>query len=153
VLALLPPRIKQVIPTFVPKVNADGNETSGVPSVLHQAPLGTYLGWNVTASGFFKGQGCGFAGGYWPFAKTAAERTTSGDPRLSVEERYGTLDGYVCVVERAAEEAVRQRFLLREDADRLIGEAKTSDVVPPASASNPAAVATAVRVCRAGSAR
>ena len=40
----------QVIPTYVPRVNADGNETSGVPSVLHQAPLGTYLGWNVTAS-------------------------------------------------------------------------------------------------------
>ena len=48
-------------PTF--KVNADGNETSGVGSVLHQVPLGTYLGWNVTASGFFAGRGCGFAGG------------------------------------------------------------------------------------------
>jgi len=153
VLSLLPPRIKQVIPTFVPKVNADGNETSGVPSVLHQAPLGTYLGWNVTAAGFFKGQGCGFAGGYWPFAKTAAERTMNGDSRLSVEERYGTLDGYVCVVERAAEQAVRQRFLLRQDADRLIDEAKKSGVLPSGSASSPEAVATATHVCRAGSAR
>jgi len=153
VLSLLPPRIKQVIPTYVPKVNADGNETSGVPSVLHQAPLGTYLGWNVTASGFFKGQGCGFAGGYWPFAKTAAERAASGDPRLSIEERYGTLEGYACVVERAAEDAVRQRLLLREDADRLIAEAKKSDVLPPAAANNPTAVATGVRLCRAGTSR
>ena len=61
VLTRMPPRIVQVIPTFVPAVDADGNETSGVPSVLHQAPLGTYLGWNVTVEGFFKGQGCGFA--------------------------------------------------------------------------------------------
>ncbi len=28
---------------------------AGVPSVLHQAPLGTYVGWNVTAAGFNKG--------------------------------------------------------------------------------------------------
>ena len=72
VISRQPPRIRQVIPTFVPKVNADGNETAGVPSVLHQAPLGTYLGWNLTASGFFAGQGCGFAGGYVPFAKTTS---------------------------------------------------------------------------------
>lgn len=42
-----PPRIKQVIRTLVPKVNADGNEIGGVPVVLLEAPLGTYLGWNV----------------------------------------------------------------------------------------------------------
>ncbi len=76
VISLQPPRIRRVIPTFVPKVNADGNETAGVPSVLHQAPLGTYLGWNLTAAGFFAGQGCGFAGGYVPFAKTEAERAS-----------------------------------------------------------------------------
>ena len=80
-----PPRIVQVIPTYVPTVNEDGNETSGVPSVLHQAPLGTYLGWNLTASGFFKGRGCGFVGGYVPFAKTRAERERTNDPRLSLK--------------------------------------------------------------------
>ena len=72
VISLQPPRIRRVIPTYVPKVNADGNETAGVPSVLHQAPLGTYLGWNLTAGGFFAGQGCGFAGGYVAFAKTTS---------------------------------------------------------------------------------
>ena len=57
-----PPVIRQVLPTLVPRVDADGNEIAGVPSVLHQAPLGTYLGWNIQASGFFKGQLCGFHG-------------------------------------------------------------------------------------------
>jgi hypothetical protein len=147
VLLMQPPRITQVIPTYVPTVNADGNETSGVPSVLHQAPLGTYVGWNVTASGFFKGQGCGFAGGYWPFAKTRAERTTTNDPRPSVEERYGTLEGYVCVVRRAAERAVADRFLLRADADRLIGEAQASAVLPANAASADDARATAASLC------
>jgi len=34
--------------TYVPAVDADGNEMGGVPLVLRDAPLGTYLGWNIT---------------------------------------------------------------------------------------------------------
>ncbi len=118
-------------------MNADGNETAGVPSVLHQAPLGTYLGWNLTASGFFAGQGCGFTGGYIPFAKTEAERARTHDPRPSVEERYGTLEGYVCAVDRAASQAVHDRFLLQDDADRLMAEARASGVLPAEADSTP----------------
>jgi hypothetical protein len=148
VITIEPPRIRQVIPTYVPRVNADGNEASGVPSVLHQAPLGTYLGWNLTASGFFAGQGCTFAGGYVPFAKTRADRERTHDIRPSVEERYGTLEGYVCVVRRAADEAVRDRFLLRPDADRLVAEAEASGVLPKDADSVPQDRAIAAGVCR-----
>ncbi len=35
----------------VPRVDRDGNEFGGVPTVLRDAPLGTYLGWNITAAG------------------------------------------------------------------------------------------------------
>ena len=147
VISIQPPRITRVIPTYVPKVNGDGNETSGAASVLHQAPLGTYLGWNFTASGFFKGQGCGFAGGYVPFPKTQAERLKTGDPRLSVEERYGTLEGYVCVVERAAAQAVEDRLLLQDDADRLVGQAKGSGVLPTRADSTSRNRDVARRVC------
>ena len=119
----------------MPIVDADGNETTGVPSVLHQAPLGTYLGWNRTASGFFAGRGCGFAGGYIPFARTRAQRTAANDPRPSIEERYGTMEGYVCAVERAARQAVADRFLLPPDADRLVAEARKSGVLPEGAAS------------------
>jgi hypothetical protein len=49
--AIQPPVIKRVLPLLVPRVDMDGNETSGIPSALHQAPLGTYLGWNVARSG------------------------------------------------------------------------------------------------------
>jgi hypothetical protein len=124
-----PPPIKKVIPLLVPKVNADGNEVAGVPSVLHQAPLGTYLGWNITAGGFFKGQLCEFTGGFIPFAKTKADRLASGDPRPSLEERYRDHEGYVAAVRAAADKAVQQRFLLREDADRLIQQATASNVL------------------------
>ncbi len=149
VMSLQPPRITQVLPTYVPTVNSDGNETVGVRSVLHQAPLGTYLGWNITASGFFAGQGCGFVGGYVPFAKTQADRVARHDPRPSLEERYGTLEGYVCSIERAARESVRERFLLLEDAARLIGEARESNVLPRDADSGTANGAIARRLCAA----
>jgi hypothetical protein len=137
VMSQVPPRVVQVIPTYVPRVNADGNEAvSGVPSVLYQAPLGTYLGWNVVTSGFYAGQGCGFQGGYVPFARTRAERAQTNDPRLSVEERYGTLEGYVCTVRGAVDAAVRDRFLLADDAQRLIAEATASHVLPTAADSS-----------------
>jgi len=124
-----PPVIRQVLPSVVPAVDGDGNETSGVASVLHQAPLGTYTGWNVFAEGFYKGRNCGLVGGFVPFAKTKAERLAAGDPRPSLEERYGTHDGYVAAVRNAAARQVRDRFLLQDDADRLIAEAQASDVL------------------------
>ncbi len=147
VIANQPPRITQVLPTLVPRVNADGNETSGIASALHQAPLGTYLGWNVQKSGFFKGQICGFQGGYVPFAATRAERQAAGDPRPSIEERYGTQDGYVCVVRRAAESLLSNRYLLRTDADRLVAEASASALLPSNADATPAARQIAAALC------
>ena len=70
----LPPPIKRVIAMKVPRVDRDGNELGGVPTVLRDAPLGTYLGWNITASGFHQGQVCNYVGGMIPFAVTRAER-------------------------------------------------------------------------------
>ena len=151
VIARQPPAIKQVIPTLVPRVNADGNETAGIPSVLHQAPLGTYLGWNIQRGGFFKGQICGFSGGYVPFAVTREEGRKAGDPRPSLEERYGTQEGYVCTVKRAAGGLVRDRFLLPDDAQRLIDAAVNTSVLPTSAASAPDLRRVADLVCRSSS--
>jgi hypothetical protein len=129
VITKQPPAVKQTLPTLVPKVDYDGTDIGGVPSVLRQAPLGTYLGWNVTAGGFDQGRICTLSGGYVPFAKTKAERLASGDPRLSLEERYDDHQAYVDAVRKAAQRAVAERFLLKEDADRLIKEAEASDVL------------------------
>jgi hypothetical protein len=129
VLTRQPPAIKSVWPQLVPKVNADGNETSGVPSALHQAPLGTYVGWNVHDEGFYRGQSQGFAGGYIPFARTKAERLAKSDPRPSLEERYGDHAGYVMQVRKAVQGLQAGRFLLPEDAARLVQQAEDSNVL------------------------
>jgi len=129
VITIVPPRVKRVIKTKVPRVDADGNEMGGVPVVLHAAPLGTYLGWNITAAGFHKGKICNYAGGMIPFARTKAERLAVKDPRLSLEERYATHEGYVAAVTAAARKAVAEGFLLENDAKSLIAAAGASDVL------------------------
>jgi Alpha/beta hydrolase domain len=63
-----------------------------------------------------------------PFFKTKAQRLAAGDPRLSLEERYGTHAGYVAAVTAAANDAFEQDYLLAADRDALIAQAIASDV-------------------------
>jgi hypothetical protein len=129
VVSNAPPPIRQVLPMLAPRVDADGNELGGVPVVLLDAPLGTYLGWNITAAGFHQGQICDYVGGMVPFAKTADQRKVLGDPRLSLEERYSTHEGYVAAVTRATQRAQAAGFLLPDDAAALIRAAQASAVL------------------------
>lgn len=122
VISIEPPIVKQTIPTLVVKVDNDGNEVAGVPSLLHQLPLGTYLGWNVVTSGFNKGRICAFTGGFVPFAKTQAERIANGDTRASLAERYSFTSYYYQAL-AAVNRMVRDRYLLPEDASRLFQQA------------------------------
>ena len=131
----IPPPVKRAIKMKVPRVDSDGNEVGGVPVVLRDAPLGTYLGWNVVAQGFHQGKLCNYAGGMIPFAKTKVERDAAGDPRLSIEERYKNHDGYVAAVKAAAAKAVAAGFLLQSDAEKLIAASAASNVLIPATSS------------------
>jgi hypothetical protein len=123
------PNILHVIKMKVAKTDVDGNDIGGVPVVLRDAPLGTYMGWNVTATGFHKGQICSFTGGMIPFAKTLSDRLVTGDPRLSLTERYVNHAGYVAAVTAAANNAMSQGFLLQADHDALIAAAAASNVL------------------------
>jgi hypothetical protein len=69
---------------------------------------------------------CDLTGSFIPFAKTAAER--SGDPRPSLQERYGDKNTYVSRVKSAADKLVGERFLLPEDAARLIADAQRTEL-------------------------
>ena len=129
------PVAKGTLPQLVVRVDADGNEVAGIKSPLLSAPLGTYTGWNVTTSGLYKGQLCGSSfgaspiGGFIPFAKTKAERTETGDPRPSLEERYKDHEGYVRAVRSAADRLVSDGYLLADDAAAMIKQAEQSSVL------------------------
>jgi hypothetical protein len=62
-------------------------------------------------------------------ARTEAERRALGDPRRSLEERYGTHQGYVNAVSEKARSLQARRLLLPEDVQRYIDEAQASDVL------------------------
>ncbi|MDB5723396.1 MAG: hypothetical protein JWQ16_150 [Novosphingobium sp.] len=124
-----PPAIRRTIPSLVPKVNADGNESSGVPSVQLLVPLGTYTGWNELAVGYGKGGGCGFIGGFIPFARTEADRRAANDPRPSLVARYRDHAGFVAQVRSVTRRQVAEGWLLQDDAERLVAQAEASDVL------------------------
>jgi hypothetical protein len=62
-------------------------------------------------------------GMFIPFAKTKAEREKTGDPRLSLEERYPTQAEYLSRLTDAAKKLQTEGFLLNEDVTRIIERA------------------------------
>jgi Alpha/beta hydrolase domain len=109
---------------LVPKVDADGNDLAGIRLPAVRVPTGTYTGWNLQPRSLALDELSGLLGSYIPFAKTKADRRKTGDPRLSIEERYKDHSDYVQQLSRAARRLADARFLLPEDAERMIYEAK-----------------------------
>ena len=113
---------------LVPQVDRDGNDVAGIHSPAIQVPIGTHTGWNLRPRGLAENELAGLLGAFIPFAKTREERDKSGDPRLSIEERYKDQADYVQRVSQAARSLIDERFLLQEDAERLIAEAAKAKI-------------------------
>lgn len=114
---------------FVSRVDQDGNEVAGIRLPPVAAPVATLTGWALRRTPFGKDDGGEAAGQCIPFTNTRAERLALGDPRLSLEERYGNHDGYVAAVTKAALRLEAQRLLLHEDVQKYIREAVESKVL------------------------
>ena len=108
---------------LVPHVDADGNDVPGIRGPELEVPLATYTGWNFRPAGAAEKAMAAVNGSYLPFAKTRTERLGKGDPRPSIEERYGSRARYVKLVALASQRLVEQRFILEEDADRFVEQA------------------------------
>ena len=123
IISSLPPReTGRAYPTLVPKVTPDGIDLAGIQLPDMAVPLGTYTGWNLLAN--TPRDECSAMGSFIPFATTKAQRLASGDPRLSLEERYVTQRRYVQAVRAAAQRLVAQGLLLDEDAAAYIEAAE-----------------------------
>src|SRR5262249_15126563 len=84
-------------------------------------PLATYTGWNLRRREVgAEAQLASLMGSYIPFAKTKAERLKNGDPRKSIEEWYDSFEAYQKQFAARCSELVKQGYLLKEDAARLI---------------------------------
>jgi hypothetical protein len=115
-----PPEIRGQYTVLVPKSGADGNDLGTLLAPEVAVPLATYTGWNLRRREVgAEGSLANLMGSYIPFARTKAERQKVGDPRASIEERYGTFAEYQKRFASHCEEMVKKRYLLQEDADRL----------------------------------
>jgi hypothetical protein len=101
-----PPLEGAAYPIFVPKTDGDGNSTGGIWLPELEVPTATYTGWNLRSAGNGEGDLCTGSGSYIPFAQTKEERLASGDPRLSLEERYTSHSAYVRAISLAADRLV-----------------------------------------------
>jgi hypothetical protein len=126
ILSVLPPRlIGTPYPVFVPKADADGNDIAGIRLPDVAVPLATYTGWALRADGL---DGCDAYGQKIHFARTTASRLESGDPRPSLEERYGDHAAYVERVRQATGELKDARFMLEEDVAATVAAAEAASV-------------------------
>ncbi|PYN93463.1 MAG: hypothetical protein DMD91_29945 [Candidatus Rokuibacteriota bacterium] len=89
VITLEPPRLGKPFPVRVPQVDTDGNEVAGVRSLELLAPVATYAPWSLRGGKLSPGELVDFYGTLIPFPRDRADRERTGDPRLSVTERYG----------------------------------------------------------------
>ncbi len=125
ILTTLPPESAgSPYPVFVPRTDADGNDVAGIRLPAVAAPRATFTGWALRAPAFGGPDLCDAAGQQIDFPATRDERLASGDPRPSLEERYPDAQAYVDAVAAAAEGLARERLLLDEDVERMVGEAE-----------------------------
>jgi hypothetical protein len=134
IMSIFPPEAVpgKEYPIQVPQVDADGNDLGGVRYPDMQASIATYIGWALRKAGFAEGELLMTNGCLKAFARTKAEREKSGDPRLSIEERYPTHQAYIDVVKRAVDELVREGFMLPGDGESYIEAARRKNPLDPA---------------------
>ena len=104
---------------WVSALDEDCNDVAGIHLPEIAIPLGTYAGWNVRdesmGDSLLMTFGAPLVGSTIPFPRTTAEREKTGDPRLSIEERYDNRDDYLARIRAYALDMVRARLLLEED--------------------------------------
>ena len=109
------------LPFLLSQVDADGNEIGGLRLPEQEVPLGTMTGWQ------FRSERIGApdtlmvnSGAYIPFPATRAERAKTGDPRLSIEERYASRAEYLAKVTQVASRLAAERYVLERDLPAIV---------------------------------
>jgi len=123
-----PPRhIPSPYRPMVCAVDKDGNEIAGIRTPDIAVPVGTHTGWNYHDTTSTCRELCHQSGAFVPFAHKEQERASSGDTRLSLEERYISKADYVERVRKVVTELVERRLLLEDDGTIYIARAQASE--------------------------
>jgi hypothetical protein len=119
-----PPGLGPPFPSLVAQVDQLGNEIGGIRTVELEAPLASYLPWNLRKG--LPGDTTELTrilGTLLPLPRTEAERRTARDPRPSIASRYPSREAYLARARKAAESLVERRMLLRRDVERAVARA------------------------------
>jgi Alpha/beta hydrolase domain len=140
VATTLPPDAGEPYPHFVPAVDRDGNELSGVRLPDLTVPLATYTGWNLRDPQMgAPDRLMSLPGSTIPFPATREERLRRGDPRRPIAERYPSWESYLEQVRQEARRLIGEGYLLAEDLELVVAQAARRHALLAATA--PAAVA------------
>jgi hypothetical protein len=110
---------QQFYRTLVCKVDADGNEVTGIRLPDIAVPLATYTGWNEYKGPYPTGEMADRDGSYLAF------------PPAKIAERYRNRADYVGKVQAVVDQLTKDRLLLQEDAEHYLAKARAETRVTP----------------------
>ena len=118
-----PPSMRNDYRVLVPKVDMDGNEIGCLLPPEVAVPLGTYTSWNLFPDNHpARRDIVGLTGAFLVFENTLADRKASGDPRVSLSERFAGEQQYSSAFAVACQRLVKQGFLLESEVPALLKE-------------------------------
>ena len=125
---VLPAKEGEEYPALVSDLDENYNEKSGIRLPDLTVPVATYTGWNLRDPSIgnpdlFIGITGGLAGWTLPFPATQAERESSNDPRLSIQERYSSKTEFLEQVKAAGQALVDEGYMLSEDLWKVVERA------------------------------
>lgn len=113
-----PPLPRGNYQVLVPKTDADGNDLACLSPPEVAIPVATYASWRLrNQDAGAENQLLALTGSYIPFPLSKNEREDTGDPRLSVEERYQSIDDYLARLEAKCIALQKAGYLLPEDIE------------------------------------
>ena len=122
IVKVFPEELKLEYPPLVPQVDRDGNDKAGIQHPAVSVPLATRTGWSIRAAQPGRGQLASQDGSLIAFPRTKEERLLSGDPRLSIQERYSGVGEYERHVKLEALMLVVRGHLLNEDVEKVVSQ-------------------------------
>jgi hypothetical protein len=122
--------------SYVPQVNTDGNDVTGILLPDQLAPLATFAGWNYRGPAHDGPDGCESTGSYIQLGNTTA---AGGDPRPTIAARFPTYGAYLNAVVGAVDKLIWQRFATcGVDSTTMLANKLTTAYVNSVAATAPA---------------
>jgi hypothetical protein len=104
----------------VPAYGDDNNERGCLLLPTIAVPVATLTSWNLRSREIgAETELLSLAGGYIPLPTNREAREHSGDPRLSLAERYSGFDDYFAKYQAHVGRLIEDRYILEEDRPRL----------------------------------